>query len=452
MSAHNSTNGTETPPTLRREAGLFQVITYGVGNIIGAGIYVLVGDAAGLAGNLVWLAFLVGAIAALFTGLTYAELASMYPKAASEYIYLGRAYGNRLIAFLTQWTMLITEVVAAAAVSIGFAGYFSSISGVQVVPAACALLFVLTIFSLAGVKESLRLNTILSLVAIGGLVVVIVSGIPKLGTVNYTESPSGWYGVFAAAALVFFSYIGFDNISNLSEETKKPEKTIPRGLLISVLISMTLYTLIGVSVVSLAPWQNLANSEAPLAYAGSILYGANAYNILAIAALLTTVNTVLVLLIVSSRIIYGMARENALPSFLGRVSKRTGTPYLSSILILMIALTFVPLGKVDSIAKITSFGSLLTFALINLALLHLRRVAPHLERPFKAPLNVGWVSLTAVMGVISCLVLLTQFDLMSALLGVCLPISGSLIFWIMRYKGRSSFGFDSNLHETHEAR
>ncbi len=113
-------------PSLRREAGLFQVVTYGVGNIIGAGIYVLVGEASGLAGGLIWLAFLVGAVVALFTGLSYAELASIYPKAASEYVYLGRAYGNHLLSFLTQWTMLITEIIAAAAVAIGFAGYFSA--------------------------------------------------------------------------------------------------------------------------------------------------------------------------------------------------------------------------------------------------------------------------------------------------------------------------------------
>src|SRR5712692_11014765 len=159
-------------PVLKREAGLFQVVTYGVGNIIGAGIYVLVGEASGLAGGLIWLAFLVGAFVALFTGLSYAELSSMYPKAASEYVYLGRAYGNRLLSFLTQWTMLITELVAAAAVSIGFAGYLSSALDVPVEPVASTLLVVLTLIAITGVKGSLRLNTILSLVAITGLLVV----------------------------------------------------------------------------------------------------------------------------------------------------------------------------------------------------------------------------------------------------------------------------------------
>jgi len=133
--------------TLPRQLGLFQVVTYGIGNIVGAGIYVLVGDAAGLAGSSIWLSFLIGAVVAGFTGLTYAELSSMYPRAASEYIYVGRAYGSRLLSFVTEWTMLITEIVAASAVSIGFASYVKAIFGTPVLPVAIILLLSLTLTS-----------------------------------------------------------------------------------------------------------------------------------------------------------------------------------------------------------------------------------------------------------------------------------------------------------------
>ena len=135
----------EAATGLKKEAGLFQVVAYGIGNIIGAGVYVLVGDASGLAGSAVWLAFLVGVIVALFTGLSYAELAAVYPKAASEYVFLGRAYGNRALSFLTQWMMLVTEVVAAAAVALGFAGYLSTIVSVPLIPTAAVLLILLTV-------------------------------------------------------------------------------------------------------------------------------------------------------------------------------------------------------------------------------------------------------------------------------------------------------------------
>jgi APA family basic amino acid/polyamine antiporter len=439
-----------TALSLKREAGLFQVVAYGVGNIIGAGIYVLVGEAAGLAGGMIWLAFLIGAIIALLTGLSYAELSSMYPRAASEYVFLGRAYGNRLLSFLTEWTMLVTEMVAAAAVSVGFAGYLSNEFNVPELPTAAVLLVVLTLIAIGGVKDSLRLNTLLSLVAIGGLAIVVFAGIGKLGTVSYTVSPYGLSGVIGAAALVFFAYIGFDNMSNISEETTDPEKTIPRGLLIAVGITTVLYILVGIATVSLASLEGLASSDAPLAYAVSAPLGPIAYDILTVIALLTTFNTVLVLLIVSSRIIYGMAREGALPKSLGRISKRTRTPIVASAIILVVTLAFLPLGKVGIIAKVTSFGSLLTFALVNIALLHLRRVAPHLRRPFKAPISIGWVSITALIGVVSCLTLLTQFDALSITLGLALPFSGLLLYFFTRPK--ITLQVDSKLHQPHETK
>ena len=408
----------------------------------------MVGGAAGLAGGLLWLAFLAGAVIALFSGLSYAELASMYPRAASEYIYVGRAYGNRLLSFLTEWIMLITELVAAAAVSIGFAGYFSSIFPVPELPVALGLLVILTIVTVGGISGSFRLNTLLSIVAIGGLLIVIGAGLDRLGTVSYTYSPNGLTGVLGAAVLVFFAFIGFDNMSNISEETKKPEKTVPRGLLIAVTITTILYGLVGLAVVSLVPMQNLSTSPAPLAYAVSIDLGPVAYDLLSTIALLTTLNTVLVLLIVSSRIMYGMGREGALPRVFGRLDKRTSTPIVASIIALLVALSFLPLGKIDIVAKITSFGSLLTFILVNLSLLHLRRVAPHVSRPFRAPLSIKWVSITALLGMISCVLLLTQFDALSVALGLLLPLSGVIIY--SSVGGKMTTRTDRKLHEGHE--
>jgi APA family basic amino acid/polyamine antiporter len=434
---------------LAREAGLFQVIAYGVGNIIGAGIYVLIGDASGLAGGAVWLAFLVGAVVALFTGLSYAELAATFPKAASEYVFLGRAYGNRSLSFLTQWMMLVTEVIAAAAVALGFAGYLSTIVHVPLIPTAAALLVLLTVVASTGIKQSLKLNAVLSMVAIGGLVVVVGAGIGKIGSASYVASPNGMPGVLAATVLVFFAYIGFDNISNLAEETKEPEKTIPRALLASLAVSTVLYVLVGLASVSLVPWSRLAASDAPLALAVSSVLGQPGSDILTVAALLTTLNTVLVLLLVSSRIIYGLGREGALPSPLGWVSKRTHAPVVASLATMAIALAVLPLGQIGAIAKVTSFGSLLTFALVNLALLHLRRVAPHLSRPFKAPLSIGWVSVTGLLGLVSCLVLLTQFDWVSVALGLCLPASGLIIDSAVRGRSKTST-VDVDLHQPHE--
>jgi len=435
-------------PKLKREVGLAQLVFYGVGNIIGAGIYVLVGGAAGLAGNAVGFAFLIGAAIALFTGLSYAELAAMYPKAASEYTYLGKAYGNHFLSFITQWMMLVTELVASAAVALGFAQYFQSVIISPAWLVAVSLLVILTAIGITGVKRALALNTVFSIIAILGLVIVIASGAPKFGSVNYAYSPGGLTGILGATALVFFAYIGFDNIANLSEETKNPQKTLPRGLLISVAISMVLYVLVGIAAVSVVPFQQLATSNAPLALVASGTFGPIAYDVLTIAGLLTTLNTVLVLLIVGSRIIYGMSRQGVLPKILGRVNSRTSTPIFASIATLAVALLFIPIGNVGQVAKITSFGSLIAFILVNFALLHLRRTAPHLKRPFKVPINIGWVSITALLGAITSFALLTQFDLQSALLGMSLPISGIILYFLFNHE--KILAVDQRLHQQHE--
>ncbi len=419
---------------LKREAGLLQIVAYGVGNIIGAGIYVLVGDGAGLAGGALWLAFLIGAVVALFTGLSYAELSSMYPRDASEYVYMKKANGGKFWSFLVQWMMLATEIVAAAAVSLGFADYFQSILPSPSILVAAVLLSTLSIISMKGVKYALRLNIILSSIAIVGLLIVIVTGAPHIGTTALLSAPNGFEGITGAAILVFFAFIGFDNIANLGEETKDPHKTLPRGFVISIVLTAVLYVLVGLTAVSLVPPQELAASNAPLALAASAGLGPVAFDVLTAVALLTTFNTVLVLLITASRIIYGMGREGVLPRIIGKVSRNTNTPTMASLLTLFGAAIFLPLGKVDIIAEITSFGSLIAFAMINIALLNIRRIAPDVHRPFKAPLNIGWVSVTAVLGTTSCLLLLTQFSVSSAALGLALPLSGALIYVTTNHK------------------
>jgi APA family basic amino acid/polyamine antiporter len=430
--------------TLPRQLGLFQVVTYGIGNIVGAGIYVLVGDAAGLAGSSIWLSFLIGAVVAGFTGLTYAELSSMYPRAASEYIYVGRAYGSRLLSFVTEWTMLITEIVAASAVSIGFASYVKAIFGTPVLPVAIILLLSLTVIASAGAEYWLKINTVLSIVAIAGLIIVILLGLTSIARMQYAPPQGGMAGIIGAAILVFFAYIGFDNMSNIAEDTKNPETTIPRGLIIAIVVTTILYVLVGLSAVSLVAPALLSSSDAPLALAASSKLGVLGFYMISAIALMTTMNTVQVLVIVSSRIIYGMAKEHALPSMLSYVSRNTRTPLLAIAMVFIIALAFLPLSSASAIARVTSFGSLVTFALVNIALLHLRRTTPNVKRPFKAPFNIGWFSLTAAMGLVFCLALLFQFDLQSIVLGLLLPVSGAIIYLAFRIEESGEM-----LHEPH---
>src|SRR3989344_2661208 len=210
---------------LRKELGIVQVTIAGVGIILGAGIYALLGVAAGTSGNATWLAFLISALIALFTGLSYAELSSMFKGDAGEYDYIKTAI-HKKYAFFIGMSMIAAGFISAAAVSLGFAGYFTQLIHMPLILAAILLVILMTLINFIG------------------LVIIIVLGFKSFGSVDYFEMPNGLSGVFSSAALVFFAYMGFESIVKLGEETKDSSKVIPKALIYSVIITSILYVLV----------------------------------------------------------------------------------------------------------------------------------------------------------------------------------------------------------------
>lgn len=198
------------------------------GVILGEGIYALLGQAADLAGNAPWLSFVWAGLVALFTGLSYAELSSMMPRASAEYEYSRHAFG-REVAFVMGWLIILSGIISSATVALGFAGYFQALFGVPIIPSALLLILALSVLLLGGIKQSARVAVIFTLIEAAGLIIVIILGVPYLGGVNYLEMPHGLKGVFEAAALSFFAYLGFEEMVKLSLETRDPEVNIPRG-------------------------------------------------------------------------------------------------------------------------------------------------------------------------------------------------------------------------------
>ena len=203
---------------LTRSIGLFEAVAYGVGIILGAGIYVLIGPATGLAGNSVWASFIIGALISSLTGLSYAELSTMFPKAAAEYIYVKRAFKNDLLAFLTGWLIIFTGIVSISTVALGFGGYFKAIFSFPIFLSALILIILLSLLNFVGIEKSSKVNILFTAIEVSGLLIVIILGMSKIGTVNYFEAPN-ISGVFGAAALMFFAYLGFEDIVNIAEET-----------------------------------------------------------------------------------------------------------------------------------------------------------------------------------------------------------------------------------------
>ncbi len=405
---------------LRREVSLGEAVIYGVGIIIGAGIYSLIGEAAATTGNALWLAFLIAAFISAFTALSYAELSTMFPRSGAEYFYVKNAFRSEALAFITGWLIILVEIVAGATVALGFGGYLHELTGMDRVISALMLLAVLAAVNYAGIKESVRFNAILTLAAVFGLLLLVLAGLPRLGSVNYLEASFGGWGILTAVTIVFFAYLGFEDLANLAEEVKQPQRNLPRAILLALAITTVLYVMVSLAAVSLAPWQEFAASEAPLAVVTK--YAGLPQEIIIFIALSATASTVLIFQIASSRMLYGVAMDGALPDVLARVHPARGTPYVAIAAVTLLSMAFVLPGEIRLVALLTDFCAFVIFALVNLSTIALRLRYPGLKRPFRAPLSVHNIPLVSVLGLLSCILMLLTFEaeIISAFVGLTL--------------------------------
>jgi len=420
---------------LKRRMGLFQLTMYGVGLILGAGIYVLIGEAAGFAGDSVWMAFALGSIVALFAGFSYAELTSIFPKAAAEYVFVKNAFKNNFFAFVIGWLTAITSIITAATVALGFGGYFAEFLDVPIIISAIGLLVILSIVNFVGIRESAWTNTIFTIIEAAGLILIIIIGftISNPEPVNYTESPSGFTGIAIAFVLIFFAFIGFEDMANVAEEVKKPKKTLPRAIILSVVISGIIYILVSLAVVRVVPWEELATSAAPMAFVAERGLGSEAHILLSSIALFAITNTVLITLVAGSRIFYGMAREKVFPSILEKIHFKTKTPWIAVVVIMITSIAFTFIGDIVIVANITVFAIVITFAAINLAVIVLRYTEPDIERKFKVPINIGKFPILPLFGVGISVYMAFQFEIEVVLVGIGI-IGTGVVFYIFNKK------------------
>ncbi len=413
---------------LKKELGLFQATLYGVGIILGAGIYVLLGTGAGIAGNAIWLSFAIAALIAAFTGMSYAELSSMYSKDAAEYVYTKNAFRKPAFSFIVEWIMMFAVIVSGATVALGFGGYFSHIFGVPQIAAAVSLIVVLSLISYIGIRLSAEFNIVSTLIEMSGLVIVAAIGLFFIGKggIDYFYTPSGMAGIFSATAVIFFAYIGFEELVNFSEETKNAKKIMPRALLLSLAISTILYMLVAVSAVSIVGWERLSTSKAPLTEVISSVYP-NAAIIMSIIALFATSNTVLVILIVASRLLYGLSCNHSLPGICRRVGSR-GTPYVSVFLVMILSILALTAGGIKEIAMLTDIGIFIVYVFINASLIALRYTQPKAKRLFRSPINIGKFPVLALFGIIASSFMLLHFSMYLLLLELTVIAIGSAVY------------------------
>jgi len=378
--------------SLKKEIGTFGAASIGITNIIGAGIFVLSGVAAGLAGPSVILSFLIAGFVSLLTALSSAELASFITETGGGYAFTKRAFG-RFWSFLVGWLGYFDSIVGAASVSVGFAAYFTSLFGLEgtipVILAAFCLPIVMLVLNLIGIKEVSRAASGIVMVKIFALVLILfLGGFYLSGHYNlnhYTPFfPKGFQGTLNGSAIIFFAFVGFNIITLMSEETKNPKKTIPKA----ILLAFVLYVGIGLVEVGVLDWKGLGTEASPLHdLVTKITDNKMIIDFVSFAALIATGSVTMGSIAGTSRASFAMSRDGLFPKWFSYINNRFGTPFIaiivSGIAVAVIASVFFE--SLGIIASIFNFGILFTYTLISLSLIKLRKKEPDAIRSFKVP-------------------------------------------------------------------
>jgi APA family basic amino acid/polyamine antiporter len=404
-------------PQLERRLGLVAASFSGIGIVLGAGIYVLVGEASGEAGSSVWLAFAIASLLAAGTGLAFAELASMFPEAGASSAYAREAFGPH-VGFITGWMDITVSVIGAAAVAIGFGGYVADLAGWDATAVGVFILLACGLIVYIGVRETVTLAVVFAVLEAGGLILVAFVGLPFLDDRSLLESPEGFTGVLAATAIVFFAYEGFEEIATLSEETRDPTRNIPRAIVIAVIVTSVLYIVVAGVAVAVVPWEELAKSDAPLALVVETASTERMGDLLSTIALFATFNTVLLLVATGARLAYGMATRRLFPPVLRRVSASQGTPWTATVMVTGVAIVFALSGDIGLVAQVTNFAVFVLFVAVNLSVVRLRFSQPDRPRPFRLPITVARMPLIPALAALGTISLAAFMEREAALIGL----------------------------------
>ena len=430
---------------LKKDVGALDVTVFGVGVIVGAGIFVLTGVAAATkAGPAIMLSFVVAAVVCALAALCYAELAAMVPAAGSAYTFSYVTLGE-FIAFIIGWDLVLEFTVGASAVAVGWSAYLNAtldqIFGVTLPTAITTpfgeegglinlpgilLVFALMYVAIRGIKASARANEVLTAIIVAVLVLVIVVGALEVDPGNWTPFfPFGIDGVFAGAALVFFAFIGFDIVATTAEECRKPQRDMPIGIIGSLAITTVLYFAVAAVVTGMVVYTQL-NTAAPVADAFENLGRQWAAPIVYLGALIALTNTVLILLLGQSRVAFAMARDGLLPRFVARTHPRWKTPYPITLIVGVVVAILAGTTPIGQLAELVSIGTLFAFILVALGVILLRRWEPDRPRPFRTPL-VPWLPIASI---ILSLVLVTQLEWETMLRFVIWMVIGLAVYFL----------------------
>ena len=384
--------------SLHRTVNGPQLILYGVGTMLGAGIYALIGEVAGAAGQLAPAAFVVAAIIAGLTAASFAEFSSRYPRSAGEAVYVAEGFGSPSLAMIVGFLIVASGIVSSGVMFRGFIGYAEAF--VSMPPWIGFVILTILVGGLAawGIAQSLIAVVAITLAETAVLIFIIVLGLGANAAPPPVPVSGGEIsGVIAGAVLAFYAFIGFEDMVNISEEVKEPRTTMPKAIFIAFAVTAAIYFLVALVAVRTTPVDALAASAEPMTLIFAQLSDLPSWwvNVIAMVAV---INGALVQIVMASRVLYGLARHDMAPAWFGHVNAKTRTPVQSTIVvaaIVFIAATLLPLG---TLAQATSFFLLVVFALVNLALIRVKRRGKGKSQHYEAPAIIPWLGAISAAG------------------------------------------------------
>jgi len=429
----------------QKSVSFWQAVTYGVGVIVGTGIYTLIGIGAGISGNLLWLSFIIAGIIASLTALSYAKLSSLFAKESAESFYAQKAFKSKKISFLVGFLSLIVWVFSGATVAWGLAAYAKALTPIDPLFITIGAIIFLSIINLLGIQKSIFVNNILTFITLLGLIAIILFGLPYLGQTNLLEGIDGTNLIensfslsntlFSTASLIFFAFLGFEGLINISEETKNPKKNIPKAILLSLFLVTILYVLISMVAVSVALPEELYNAalsssthSGPLALVAEKVISQSAGILLTLIAFCAISSTLIVILNVASRILYGLSKQDLAPKIFEKLNSKTNTPWIAIFSITILTCLIALIGNIELLGSLCTMGIFLLFGIINISVIIIEKEF----NPFETKSLINKNNIAPILGTIFCFFMLfTQYWKTISIFGIDLPLIAILVITLI---------------------
>jgi basic amino acid/polyamine antiporter, APA family len=447
--------------SLRRSLSAWDLTLLGIGAIIGTGIFVLTGTAAAnQAGPAITMSYLAAGLACAFAALCYAEFASMIPIAGSAYTYAYATLGE-LVAWMIGWDLILEYAVGSMTVAIGWSGYMQRLMagfginlpaslaaappvGIINLPAVIIVLLIMVLLVI-GIRESARFNAAMVAIKLAAVLFFLAAGVSYVEPTNWQPfAPYGWPGIMAAAAVVFFAYIGFDAVSTTAEEAKNPQRDLPIGIIASLVVCTVLYLAVGAVLTGMVPvveYRAVADAlpgvtmveqtesvkflNAPVAFALSVIGLDWAAGLVSAGAVAGITSVLLVMLMSQPRIFFAMSRDNLLPQGVSKVHPKFGTPYITTIITCVVVAIVAGVTQIQVVGEMTSIGTLFAFVVVCAAVLTLRAKRPEAKRPFRVPFG----PIFPVLGILSCAYLMLSLPVLTWVRFLVWLDIGMVIYW-----------------------